>query len=115
MKTLHNAPLAEQIRPHSLEEISGQDHLIGADGLITRIIEGKRPLSILLWGPPGSGKTTIARLYAQSFQARFIPFSAIFNGIADLKKVVHDIEATPLFQTTTILFVDEIHRFNKAQ
>ena len=112
MKTI---PLAEQFRPKSLNEVVGQDHLVGLDGWITRIIEKGRPLSILLWGPPGSGKTTIARLYAQSFGARFITFSAVFNGVADLKKVIHDIKDSPLLQTYVILFVDEIHRFNKAQ
>ena len=112
MKTV---PLAEQFRPKSLSEVVGQDHLVGAEGWITRIIERGRPLSILLWGPPGSGKTTIARLYAQSFGARFIAFSAIFNGIGDLKKVIHEIKGSPLLQTRVILFVDEIHRFNKAQ
>lgn len=112
MKTV---PLAEQFRPKSLSEVVGQDHLVGADGWITRIIERGRPLSILLWGPPGSGKTTIARLYAKSFGARFIPFSAVFNGIGDLKKVINDIKDSPLLQTHVLLFVDEIHRFNKAQ
>jgi putative ATPase len=110
-----NIPLAEQLRPHTLTEISGQDHLIGSDGLITRIIEGKRPLSILLWGPPGSGKTTIARLYAKAFNAEFIAFSAIFHGTADLKKLIEENKKNPLFQTQKIIFVDEIHRFNKAQ
>lgn len=112
MKTV---PLAEQFRPKTLSEVVGQDHLVGPEGWITRIIEAGRPLSILLWGPPGSGKTTIARLYAQSFGARFIAFSATFNGIADLKKVIHEIKGSPLLQTHVILFVDEIHRFNKAQ
>lgn len=108
-------PLAEQLRPTTLSHVVGQDHLVGPDGWITRNIQTGKPLSILLWGPPGCGKTTLARLYAQMFKAKFIPFSAIFNGVADLKKVIHSIKETPLFSQTTILFVDEIHRFNKAQ
>ena len=112
MKTV---PLAEAFRPKSLSEVVGQDHLVGPDGWITRIIKEKKPLSILLWGPPGSGKTTIARLYAKSFEARFIAFSAVFNGVGDLKKVINEIKGAPLLQSHVILFVDEIHRFNKAQ
>jgi putative ATPase len=108
-------PLAEQLRPKTLEEVTGQEHLLGEQGWITRVVKGGRPLSILLWGPPGCGKTTLARLYAQAFQARFIPFSAVFNGIADLKKVIKEAQEYPLFDKQLILFVDEIHRFNKSQ
>lgn len=108
-------PLAEQLRPHSMGEISGQDHLVGPHGLITRLVEGQRPLSILLWGPPGSGKTTIARLYAKAFNAEFIAFSAIFHGTGDLKKLIEESKKNPLFHSQKIIFVDEIHRFNKAQ
>lgn len=115
MKILNNAPLAEQIRPRALEEISGQEHLIGPKGLITRIVKGGRPLSLLLWGPPGSGKTTIARLYAKAFHSECISFSAIFHGTGDLKKLIEDSKKSPLFQSQKIIFVDEIHRFNKAQ
>lgn len=108
-------PLSEQLRPQTLEEIVGQDHLVGDDGWIRRIINSKKPLSILLFGPPGSGKTTLARLYAKSFNANFQVLSAVFSGIADLKKIINDINQTPLLNRQTILFVDEIHRFNKAQ
>ena len=108
-------PLSEQLRPQSLEEIVGQDHLVGEDGWIRRIISTKKPLSILLFGPPGSGKTTLARLYAKSFNANFQILSAVFSGVTDLKKIINDINQTPLFNKQTILFVDEIHRFNKAQ
>ncbi len=108
-------PLAEQLRPKSLEEIAGQEHLLGPEGWITRIVKSARPLSILLWGPPGCGKTTLARLYAQAFRSRLIPFSAVFNGIADLKKVIKEAKEYPFFDQQLILFVDEIHRFNKSQ
>lgn len=108
-------PLAEQLRPKSLNEVVGQDHLVGPSGFITKIVESGKPLSIILWGPPGSGKTSIARLYAQAFSMRFQTMSAIFNGIADLRKIIQEVESTPLFGKGTVLFVDEIHRFNKAQ
>jgi putative ATPase len=108
-------PLAEQLRPSSLDEIVGQDHLLGKDGFITFIIKSGKPLSILLWGPPGCGKTSIARLYAKAFLMRFVSVSAIFTGIADLKKIIQESEEKPLLGPSTLLFVDEIHRFNKAQ
>lgn len=108
-------PLAEELRPHTLEDIVGQDHILGENGLITRSIRSKTPLSIILWGPPGCGKTSIARLYAQAFEMRFVSMSAIFSGVADLKKIVKEIQEQPLFHKGTVLFVDEIHRFNKAQ
>ena len=110
-----NIPLAEKLRPTSLNQIVGQDHLLGNEGFLAKIVQNKTPLSILLWGPPGCGKTTLARLYAQAFQARFITLSAIFSGSADLKKIIHDVDEQPLFSRQTIIFVDEIHRFNKAQ
>ncbi len=110
-----NKPLAEVFRPQLLEQITGQEHLLGQDGIITRILKGGNPLSILLWGPPGCGKTTLARLYAKAFNAEFLSFSAVFHGTADLKKVVDDIKRHPLLQTKKIIFVDEIHRFNKQQ
>lgn len=109
------SPLAEKMRPQSIEDVVGQDHLVGVDSVLTRIIQSKKPLSILLWGPPGSGKTSIARLYAKAFGAAFYSISPIFNGIADLKKIIHEIKETPLLNRGAVLFVDEIHRFNKAQ
>ena len=108
-------PLAEELRPRSLQEIVGQDHILGENGLITRTIRSGNPLSIVLWGPPGCGKTSIARLYAQAFDMRFISMSAIFSGVADLKKIIKEAQDQPLFHKGTVLFVDEIHRFNKAQ
>lgn len=110
-----NQPLADLLRPQTLQEIEGQEHLLGPSGFITNTIKQGRALSILLWGPPGSGKTTLARLYAKAFDARFVPMSAVFSGIADIRKTVQEVKESPLFGRTTILFVDEIHRFNKAQ
>lgn len=112
---MHNIPLAEDLRPKNLHEVVGQDHILGKKGLITRSIETGNPLSILLWGPPGCGKTTIARLYAKAFNMPMVSMSAIFSGVADIRKVVKEAEDRPLFGRSTLLFVDEIHRFNKAQ
>lgn len=109
------SPLAEQLRPKKLEEVVGQPHLVGEDGFLTRLLANRKPLSLLFWGPPGCGKTTIARLYARAFHARFVSLSAVFSGIADLKKIIQEAEQNPLFHACTLLFVDEIHRFNKAQ
>ncbi len=108
-------PLAEQLRPDSLEEVYGQEHLLGKEGLIAHAIHGKKPLSLLLCGPPGSGKTTIARLYAKAFNLPYFCYSATFHGIADLKKLLLDQKNQPLLHRQPIVFVDEIHRFNKAQ
>lgn len=107
-------PLAEKFRPQSLSEVVGQDHILGPKGFITRTIKSGRPLSIILWGPPGSGKTSIARLYAKAFDMRFHVLSAVFSGVADIKAIVKEAESQPLLGGV-LLFVDEIHRFNKSQ
>lgn len=108
-------PLAEKLRPKKLQDIVGQTHLLGEEGLITRIIAKGNPLSIILWGPPGCGKTTIAHLYAEAFSLNFVALSAVFSGVADLKKLIAETKQNPLFARKTLLFIDEIHRFNKAQ
>lgn len=108
-------PLAERLRPSSLSEVVGQPHLTGPKGFITQMVEKKKPLSILLFGPPGSGKTSIARLFAKAFDMRFYSLSAVWDGISELKKLIKDVADSPLFGKNLLLFVDEIHRFNKAQ
>lgn len=108
-------PLSEQLRPHSFTDIFGQEHLLGEKGLLSAIIKRKKPLSLILWGPPGTGKTSIARLYAKAFSLEFRCMSALFSGLQDLKKLLKEGEETPLFNEPILLFVDEIHRFNKAQ
>jgi len=108
-------PLAEKLRPASMEEIVGQEHLTEGKGLLCHAIQNGRPLSILLWGPPGCGKTTLARIYTKAFEARLISLSAVASGVGDLKRIIADIESQPLFNRHVFLFIDEIHRYNKAQ
>lgn len=108
-------PLAERLRPASLEEVIGQDHIVGPDGPIGRMVAEGRLASIILWGPPGTGKTTIARLIAHRVGLQFEQISAIFSGVADLRKVFEAAKARRLAGQGTLLFVDEIHRFNRAQ
>lgn len=105
-------PLSEKLRPKILSDVSGQKNLIQS---IEKIVQNGRPLSLLLFGPPGCGKTTIARLYAQSFHLPFISLSAVFNSTSELKKILKESHDTPLFNRQTLVFVDEIHRFNRAQ
>ena len=113
---LDTAPLAERMRPASFDEFVGQQHILGEGKVLRRSIDADRVPSILLWGPPGSGKTTLARLIATVTRSHFEPISAVSSGVADLRRSVAEArERQGLYQQQTILFVDEIHRFNKAQ
>jgi putative ATPase len=109
------APLAERMRPRTLEEFVGQEHLLGAGKPLRLAIESDDPTSMIFWGPPGTGKTTLAKIIAQMTQASFIEFSAVMSGIKEIKNVMVEAEKAASFGSRTILFVDEIHRFNKAQ
>jgi putative ATPase len=109
------APLAERLRPRKLAEVVGQDHLLKPEGSIGRMVVGKRLSSMVLWGPPGVGKTTIARLLAEETGLEFQQISAVFSGVADLKKAFETAKGRRASGKGTLLFVDEIHRFNRAQ
>jgi putative ATPase len=110
-----NAPLADRLRPAALDEVVGQDHLTGPEGAIGRMVAAGKLASMILWGPPGTGKTTIARLLADAVGMRFVAISAVFSGVADLKKVFAEAREFARAGKQTLLFVDEIHRFNRAQ
>ncbi len=109
------SPLADRLRPQTLQEVVGQDHLLGEDGPVGRMARAHRLASMILWGPPGTGKTTIARLLAKAAGYEFQQLSAVFTGVADLKKAFEQARARRLAGQSTLLFVDEIHRFNRAQ
>lgn len=108
-------PLAERLRPHKLEEVVGQAHVVGPDKLLTKLVKAGKPFSLIFWGPPGSGKTTLARIIAQEMEADFVEISAVMAGKADVEKTVKRAEQNQRLGMQTLLFVDEIHRFNKAQ
>ena len=110
-----SGPLADRLRPASLNEVVGQEHLTGPDGAIGRMVAAGKLASMILWGPPGTGKTTIARLLAGAVGMRFVAISAVFSGVADLKKLFAEARTAARAGQQTLLFVDEIHRFNRAQ
>jgi len=110
-----DAPLADRLRPTDLGEVIGQEHLTGPEGAIGRMVAAGKLTSMILWGPPGTGKTSIARLLAQAVGMRFAAISAVFSGVADLKKAFAEAETMARAGQRTLLFVDEIHRFNRAQ
>ncbi|TGX52105.1 replication-associated recombination protein A [Sphingomonas gei] len=110
-----SGPLADRLRPQRLDQVVGQEHLTGPEGAIGRMVAAGKLSSIILWGPPGTGKTTIARLLADAVGLRFVAISAVFSGVADLKKVFAEAREFARIGRKTLLFVDEIHRFNRAQ
>jgi putative ATPase len=112
---MQRVPLAERMRPTSLDEVIGQTHLLGDGEILRQIVKNKNPVSLILWGPPGSGKTTLARIIANEVQAEFIEISAVTSGKKDVTNIIEHARQNWNLQIRTILFVDEIHRFNKAQ
>ena len=114
-ETEASRPLADRLRPQTLSEFAGQEHLLGEGKVLRRLIEGDRISSMIFWGPPGVGKTTLARIVANRTKAKFIDFSAVTSGIKEIRSVMQQAEDNRRFGEKTIVFVDEIHRFNKAQ
>ncbi|MGN1382345.1 MAG: AAA family ATPase, partial [Eubacterium sp.] len=108
-------PLAARLRPQTLDEYAGQKHLVGKGKILRRMIEHDQISSMIFWGPPGVGKTTLARIIARQTRAEFLNFSAVTSGIREIRQVMKEAEQNQAFGGRTIVFVDEIHRFNKAQ
>ena len=114
-ETLNHKPLADQMRPNNLNEVVGQGHLLGEKAPLARMIQNQNLSSFILWGPPGCGKTTIARILADKINLTFVQLSAVFSGVADLRKIFDEAQKRRMAGKGTLLFVDEIHRFNRAQ
>jgi putative ATPase len=112
---MQRVPLAERMRPETLNDVIGQTHLLGDNEILKQIVKNREPVSLILWGPPGSGKTTLARIIAKEVNAEFIEISAVTSGKKDVERIVEHARQNWNLQLRTILFVDEIHRFNKAQ
>lgn len=115
LRTMESAPLAERMRPNSLEEVVGQEHLVGPGGILRKALAGKILPSMILWGPPGVGKTTMARLFADELGRPFHTLSAINSGVKEIREVIEKAGGSGLFSRNAVLFIDEIHRFSKAQ
>lgn len=115
METTPKIPLAEKMRPQTLDEVIGQRHLLGENGILRKIVENKEPMSLIFWGPAGTGKTTLSRIIAREVEADFIELSAVTSSKKDIEKVIERARQNWNLELRTILFVDEIHRFNKSQ
>ena len=111
-----NQPLADRLRPRSLEEFAGQEHLVGSDGVLRKVIDSGNVPSFILWGPPGVGKTTLARIVANKLERSFFQLSAVHSGVKEVRETIEKAKGQQFFgKPNPILFIDEIHRFNKSQ